>query len=273
MNWWDAAILGIIQGLTEFLPISSSGHLVLFQNLIPGFKQPGVLFDVWLHAATLLAAIIYFYGDILEIAKGFFPGRRKMEATDRASSRDRRFIVLLVIASIPAGVIGITLNSEIEKIFQSGATLGPEFMVTGMLLLIAGRWGSESKKIEDLTFGEALAIGLAQAFALLPAISRSGATISIGILLGLKWEDAIKFSFFLFLPAVAGAVLFEGLGEMNRIQSAELLNYGLGFVFSFFAGILAIFLLLKVMKRNMLKGFGYYCFAAGGVAIVLHLIK
>lgn len=273
MNWWDAVILGIVQGLTEFFPISSSGHLVLFQTLIPGFKQPGALFDTWLHAATLMAAVIYFYRDILEITKGFISGRGKMNATDWTSSRDRRFVIFIAIASIPAGVIGITLHNEIENIFQSGITLGPEFIATGILLLLAGRWGSESKKIEDLTFGRALAIGLAQAFALLPAISRSGATISIGILLGLKWEDAIKFSFFLFIPAVAGAVLFEGLGEVNMVQSAELLNYGLGFIFSFFAGIMAIFLLLKVMKRNMLKGFGYYCFMAGGVAIVIHLVK
>ncbi|MDD5224275.1 MAG: undecaprenyl-diphosphate phosphatase [bacterium] len=271
MSWWDAIILGIVQGLTEFFPISSSGHLVLFQTLIPGFQQPGVFFDAWLHAATLLAVVLYFYRDIIAIVRALLPGSADQKFFGWTASDARWLVILLLVASIPAGIVGITLRHKIEETFQSVLVVGIDLVITGCILFLASRFGKGEKKIGNFKIMDALWVGLAQAVALLPGISRSGTTISMGMFRELKGEEAVKFSFLLSLPAVAGAVLLEGLKNAGQVHSGELTLYGLGFVASVLTGILTISLILRIVKNNHLKGFAYYCWVVGLLAVLVNL--
>ena len=273
MNWWDAFLLGIVQGLAEFLPISSSGHLVLFQTMIPGFHQPGVLFDVWLHVATFFAVVIYYHRDLLAIARSFWPGGLPGVQTGWTAPEARWFVALIVMATIPAGVVGIAFRHEIEGAFQSGLLVGLALLVNGLILSLASRFHQGEKRIGNFPLWDALWVGLAQAVALLPGISRSGSTIAGGMFRGLKGEEAIKFSFFLSLPAVLGAVLLEGLQEITRIQSEDIAPYAIGFIASLLSGLLAINLILRIVRKNQLQLFAYYCFTVGLLAVVFNLLR
>jgi len=272
INWWNALVLGIIQGLTEFFPISSSGHLVLFQNLIPGFQQPGVFFDAWLHAATFLAVLLYFYRDIIAIGKSLLPGSANQEVFGWSVSEARWLVILIFGASIPAGVVGIAFREKIEETFQSVLIVGINLVITGSFLFLAGKLAKGEKKIRDFRIGDALLVGLAQAVALLPGISRSGATISMGMFRELKGEEAVKFSFLLSLPAVAGAVLLEGIVNAGQVHPGEWTLYGIGFTASVLTGILTINLILRIVRANRLKGFAYYCWAVGSLAVLSSLV-
>ena len=174
----QAIILGIIQGLTEFLPVSSSGHLVIFQSLFKNFNQPGITFDVTLHLGTLFSVLIFFYKDIVEIFK----------------MRNIRLIILLVIATIPAGIIGILYKDKIEMLFLNIKLVGIALIFTGILLYLSDKIKRTYKDYSKINYFDALLIGIAQAFAIIPGISRSGSTISTGIFCKLKRETAVKFS-------------------------------------------------------------------------------
>jgi len=237
-----AAILGTIQGITEFLPISSSGHLVLAQRLIPGFTQPGVLFDVVLHLATTVAVLIYFGKRIVSILK-----------------KDRRYLILLLVGTIPAGLAGVFLRDFLEGLFTSSRTLGLEFLFTGVLAIATDYLVAKREKIGVL---DSLWVGLAQAVAIIPAISRSGATIFAGGVLGINKEKIAEFSFLLSVPAILGANVLElarhgGAGEVN------LADYGVGFGMALVAGLISIKLVLATLHTRSFKYFGIYCLILG----------
>ena len=271
MNWWDALILGIVQGLTEFLPISSKGHLALFQTMIPGFNQPGVLFDVWLHAATLCAVILYFRRDLIAIARSFWPGGSTGGLAGWTAPEARWFVVLIVVATIPVGVLGIAFRKEIERTFQSVLLIGLALLINGLILFLAARFRKGEKRIGNFRLWDALWVGLAQIAALFPGISRSGSTISAGMFRGLRGEEAIKFSFFLSLPVILGAVLLEGLKEITRLHPEDLPAYGIGFIASLASGLLAISLILRIVRNNGLQWFAYYCWLVGIMVVLAKL--
>ena len=245
MNVIWAIILGILQGLTEFLPISSSGHLVLVQSFIPGFSQPGVLFDVVLHLGTLLSIIYYYRKRILKLKL--------------------KYIYLIVVGTIPVVVIGFLFQDYIEMLFGSVKLVGIALIITGIINLLADRAVSRSVKVK---YKESILIGFAQAFALIPGISRSGSTISTGVNLGIDRKKAAEFSFLLSVPAILGASVLQ-IVNYGTDGLDNMTYYFAGFVAAFVTGVFAINLVLKSLKARNFKYFAVYCFVVGGVALLI----
>lgn len=258
MDFVDALILGIIQGLTEFLPVSSSGHLeigkaILGQDL--DAKQ-SMLMTVMLHAATALATVVVFYKDIASIIGGLCRFQW---------NEDARFAAKIVVSMIPAVVIGLTLEDQIEWLFDDNLILvGAMLIVTGILLLLADRAQSTGR---DVSFPNAGAIGIAQAIAILPGISRSGATISTSVLLGIDRMKAARFSFLMVIPLILGKTakdFLDGGFATTGVSGSTLL---LGFSAAFITGILACKWMLRLVKNCQLWWFSIYCFMVGAIAI------
>jgi undecaprenyl-diphosphatase len=244
MNVFQAGFLGIIQGLTEFLPVSSSGHLVILQSLIPGFSQPGVLFDVYLHFGSLLAVLLYYYKRILKL--------------------DFNYLKIIVLASIPAAILGFLLKDSIDAIFQSTKLVGVALIVTGVMNL---KTDNNKEGDEKINIKNGLFIGLFQAFAILPGISRSGSTIFAGTLSGLKKEKAAEFSFLLSVPVILGANILEIF--KNRSENLINLNYIVGIICSFIFGFICLKILLNILNKGKFKYFGYYCILLGLISLLL----
>jgi undecaprenyl-diphosphatase len=260
MTFLDAAILGIIQGLTEFLPVSSSGHLVIGQAVL-GLNMPGISMEIWLHFGTLLAVLIYFRKRIISLIASV------TRPTKEKSHRENRFIlVALLLGSIPAAVVGLALKSFIETAFDSPAFAGGMLIATGLILLLTRWYGGGSK---DIKLSRGFAIGLAQAAAILPGISRSGSTIACGMFLGVKPATAAEFSFLLAIPAVGGAFLLDLISSKGGLFSdGKLALYLSGTIIAFVFGILSIHYLLKIVKKGRLYFFGFYCLVVGAVSLV-----
>ncbi len=257
MNPLEALILGIVQGLTEFLPVSSSGHLVLGKHLL-GVKSPGAGFEMVVHAGTLLALLLHYRRDLLAMAISLLARRRDDHF---------RLALLVLLGSVPAAVVGLGFGDRLEAAFEIPLFAAAMLMVTGMILL--------SLKLAKPGSGEvrwptALLIGAAQAVAILPGISRSGSTIATGIHTGIDRAKAADFSFLLAIPALGGATLLKGLDLVKTPPpSAELLAFATGAAAAFVSGILALRWLLGIVKRGRLDRFGYYCLVLGGTALVL----
>lgn len=254
------AILGLVQGLTEFLPVSSSGHLVVVPALL-GWDEPSVSFDLLLHVATLIAVVVYFRRDLWAIAAGMFD-----RGTDPAGAR--RLLGLLLVGTIPAAVVGLALDDPIEELFDEPLWVTGFWAVTAALLL-AGERLHRSARPRQLTVGLALAIGTAQAAALAPGISRSGATIVVGLALGLSRTDAARFAFLLAVPAIAGGGLTlvpDVLDGTFDITGSVLLGCTVAAV----SGYAAVAGLLRLVQTRTLAPFaGYLCVAAPGAALAL----
>ena len=244
MNLITSILLGILQGITEFLPVSSSGHLVIAQSLIPGFIQEGVLFDVFLHAGTVLAVLYYFRKTLLKLTS--------------------KYLFLIVIATIPAGFIGVFLNSSIEKLFNGGYLVGVALIFTGILNFFTDKAKKGSKEI---SVKNSILIGMAQALAIIPGISRSGSTIFTGTSLGIKRKEAAQFSFLLSVPAIIGANVVQFF-KYGSGATGNILFYSAGFIAAFISGVIAIKFVLKFLLAGRFKLFGYYCLALGVVVII-----
>jgi undecaprenyl-diphosphatase len=242
----SSIFLGIIQGLSEFLPISSSAHLVIIQSLIPGFSQPGVLFDVILHFGTSLAVILFFWKEIISFIKKNF--------------------LALVIGTIPAAIIGYLFQNLIESLFSSVKLIALFLLISGVMNILVDKLGETKEKIGNK---DSLFIGVFQAFAIIPGISRSGSTIFAASKLGIKKELAAKFSFFLALPAVLGANLLEIVKYKGEVGMGILMPYLWGFIASFAFGYLSIRFVFKFLAQKKFRYFGYYCLGLGLVAILL----
>lgn len=252
MSIFQAAFLGAIQGVCEFLPISSSGHLVLFQQLM-GLQDGSQLFDVMLHLGTLLAVFIVLFKDIVLILK--HPTGKTMR--------------LLIIATIPTVIIAVLFKKPLDAAFSTGRFLGISFIFTALLLLVAENYGGGKKRLKETKYTDAVKIGIFQGVALLPGVSRSGSTIAGSLLSGLDRNFAARFSFLMSIPAILGAVVLEGKdvisGGLNNVQWTPI---AIGVAVAAVTGILSIKLMLRIIKKASLKGFSIYLFIIGLLVLV-----
>jgi undecaprenyl-diphosphatase len=263
MSVLEAIILGIIQGLTEFLPVSSSGHLELAKVILGDNSVPeeSMLMTVVLHGATALSTIVVFRKDILDLLKGLFLFKNNDEL---------KFSLSIVVSMIPAAAIGILLDEEIETFFGGKVMLvGSMLLVTAVLLLFADKAKNTEKKVG---IKEAIIIGISQAIAILPGISRSGATISTSVLLGIDREKAARFSFLMVVPLILGKMAKDVLDGAFDSIDGSIMNYGVGFIAAFVTGIFACTWMIKLVKKSKLSYFAYYCLIIGVAAIVYSLI-
>ena len=260
MNEIDAIILGVIQGLTEFLPVSSSGHLEITREILDTNQLPSdnLLMTSVLHFATALSTILVFRKDIYDLIKGLF---------DKENKTSKSYVIKILIAIVPAGLVGFLLSDEIEFLFSGNMILvGIMLIITGTLLFLTKILKTKNFKISSV---HALIIGLSQAFAVIPGISRSGATICTSLFLGNNKSEAAKFSFLIVIPVIFGAILKDVLsGDIfdNEIKISILI---IGFISSFLTGVLACKLMLKIVANNNLIYFSFYCFVLGIISIFI----
>jgi undecaprenyl-diphosphatase len=268
----QALIMGIVQGLTEFLPISSSGHLILVP-FMAGWTDPfitSLAFSVMLHVGTLLALLVFFRADWVRIVPAGFAAIR-----DRSFRGDpeRRLAWILVAATIPAALAGFLLNDPIEKAIREPGLVAVTLVIGAAVLWLADRWGARTKGVEDVTFPAAIAIGAAQALALIPGVSRSGISISASRLAGLDREAAARFSFLLATPITLGAAIFEARKLVSGESGVDV-SVGpllVGMLAAFVTGIIAIGFLLRYLRTRSLTIFVVYRLILAAVVVVLLL--
>lgn len=268
MTLWQSLILGIVQGLTEFLPVSSSGHLVLFQHLF-GMKEPMLAFDVALHAGTLVALLVYFRKEVGAIITDFFGFLEKSNCSCASSAtaggRPSGLWFMIFLTLIPTGAVAILFKDYFESAFSDLASVGWQWIIMGALLIASVKIPEGVRDLKGIGWWRSLLIGFAQALALIPAISRSGSTILTAMALGVKREDAAKFSFLISIPAIAGATAIE-----LRHGSAYFASHGsevlVGFFASALSGYFVIQWLMGIIQKGRFSMFGYYCLLAGCVS-------
>jgi len=264
-----ALLLGLIQGLSEFLPISSSGHLVIFAELL-NFKDDGIAFEVFVHFGTLLSVLLAFRYELGKMINAPFQVWIK-KSTDAELNMFLKWDLYISVATIPAVIVGFTLKNPIEALFDN------VFLVFFMLLITATLMFSAQflkQKNIDFSCSRSFIIGIAQAFAILPGISRSGSTIFTGMALGLDREKVARFSFLMSIPAILGAVVLKINDLLAQPPSvSEMINIGTGTVAAFVSGYFAIILLLDIVKKGKLQWFGYYCYLVGGIGIAWYFLR
>lgn len=259
MDYLDSLILGIIQGLTEFLPVSSSGHLELGKSILGDNSLPkeSMIFTVVLHFATALSTIVVFRKDIIEIIK---------ELLKFEWNSNTQLIFKIIISMLPAALIGVFFETELESLFSNNIVLvGAMLIITGLLLLLADRAQNTSKNV---SFKNAFTVGVAQAVAILPGISRSGATISTAVLLGIDKTKAARFSFLMVIPLIFGKIFKDIFSGELSYENAQITSLGIGFIAAFVSGLLACTWMIRLVKNSQLKYFAYYCAVVGIIAIL-----
>ena len=269
----EAIILGIIQGLTEFLPISSSGHLVLFQQLF-GLKEAELFFDVCVHLGTLVAVVVVFHREIRNIIAALLrlvslAGQKEPILQQIESDPELKMALLIVIGSIPTAILGLIFQSIADQLFSSSFFTGLMLMLTGLLLWLTrlAKSGNERAGIEGFSRTKAFLIGIVQGLAIIPGISRSGATISIGLLLGIHREMAARYSFLLSIPAIIGAGVLSLKDGLSQTDPAIRLSL-LGAAAAALVGYGALKALLRMVKKGRLYVFAPYCWLIGILAIL-----
>lgn len=260
MDWLQALCLGIIQGLTEYLPVSSSGHLAIGSYLFGVDGEENLTFIVAVHVATVLSTFVILWSEIEWILKGIF----KFEMND-----ETRYFLNIVVSMIPIGIVGVFFKDTVEEIFGSGLLIvGCMLLVTATLLIFTYYYKPRQK--EKISMRDALIIGLAQAAAVMPGLSRSGSTIATGLLLGNKKESLAKFSFLMVIPPILGEALLDVL-KMVKGEEAfggiDTMALAVGFVAAFISGCLACKWMINIVKRGKLVYFGVYCAIAGAVTL------
>lgn len=270
----SAIILGAVQGISEFLPISSSGHLVLVPALLG--IETGLAFDTILHIGTLVAIFTFFWKDIINLIKGFILSiidlTEGVDIFKRELHRvpEKRFAWLIIVGTIPTGIMGILLKDAIETIFRGTLFVGIFLLVTAAVLYYSERHSSGQITQKDMSFKQALIVGICQGLAVFPGISRSGSTIASGLCLGLNREYAARYSFLLSIPAVIGAGLIQIKDIATLDASVSVLLAG--FISSVIFGYLSIKLLMKMIKGWSLDIFAYYCTIIGITTIILSVV-
>ena len=248
MTFWDAVILGLVQGLTEFLPISSSGHLVIAQHFL-GLKQM-LTFDIFIHLGTLAAVVVFYRREVANMAVSiFYPSRTK---------NARRLLFLVMVACIPTGIVGLGYQAFLEGLYDSPAAVGIELIITAALLFAASRMREGFEMADRMPYTDALLIGLFQGIAILPGVSRSGATLAAGVFCGLRPRESANFSFLLSIPAILAATLLH-VDDLKLLNSSEWDIYLVGGIVSAISGYLAIWSLLKLLQRRIIQPFAWYC--------------
>lgn len=261
MTFLQAIFLGILQGLTEFLPISSSGHLVIFQKIF-NFSTPPIAFDALVHFGTLVALLIFFLKDIKKIFQNIakeIRGKRRGEGIS--------LILFLVLGTIPIVFVGFFLKEKIGVIFNSLLLVGFSFLTGALILILTILPRNPKRSIKEFNFSDAIIIGLFQAFSILPGISRSGSTISAALFRGIKKESSFKFSFFLGMIAIFGANLLQ-IPEIFNFTFEDALSGILGFSFAAIVGFFALKWLQKIVIKRKLHYFGIYCAILGIICIL-----
>lgn len=292
MSILEAIIMGLVQGLAEFLPISSSGHLAIFKQILHIEVETGILFDVLLHLGTLIAIFVAFWKDIrMLIYEGFciigdffknvfyavynlFADKKhKREYVKIAATPYRRFVLLVIVSTIPTGIIGILLQDAIEKAAAGILVPGIMLLITGVLLWVADHVKSGTLNEETVSYPKALLLGVAQGVATLPGLSRSGTTITAGLLSGFERNFAVRYSFIMSIPAVLGAALLELKDfEPSMMASSELLAYIVGMAIAAVVGYISIKTMLVLVRGKKFKYFSFYCLFVGVIAIGAYII-
>ena len=271
-----SAVLGFVQGVAEFLPISSSGHLTLLQHFF-GMEEPDNLFNILLHFATLLAVCVYYFQDVAEMIVEFFRGIAALFSRHPSRGRPpeaRRLVLLVIVGTLPLFVV-VLVQDAVESIGNYPAAVSCALILTGFILFFSDRMGGGRKTARSATLKDALLVGVAQGFATVPGLSRSGTTISAGMALGFDRKFAVRFSFLLSLPAVLGATVLEVkdvLEQPGSLPEGMLPKYLLGMVIAGVVGYFAIRLVNLLADKGKFGAFAYYCWAAGVVFLVLSLM-
>ncbi len=253
MTYFEAIFLGVLQGLTEFLPVSSSGHLALAQHLL-GVSEIGVAFDLLLHAGTLLSVLIYFRTRLVELTRAAIFWRKE-------DAGERRLIFYLFVATLPIVVAGFTLKDPLEQVKHHPVAVSALLCLTGFILLLPQLL--QRKADRDHSARSAIITGIGQAFALLPGISRSGSSIAAGMLAGVKPERAAEFSFLLAIPAIVGAIVLKSKDMAELASSTSAGAFAAGAVAAFVTGLFAVYAVLATIRRGKFEYFAYYCMAVG----------
>ena len=279
MNILQAILLGAVQGLAEFLPISSSGHLAILQNLFHIETDTGMLFDVLLHIGTLTAIFVVFWKDIAKLILEFFgivaDFIRRFREPDLIvlSSAYRRFVLLIIVSTIPTAILGFIGRDFVEYASSTLLIPGIGLIITSILLFVCDRIGDGRKGIKKITYLNAFEIGIAQGVATIPGISRSGATISACLMLGIKKETAVKYSFIMSIPAVLGAAVLELKDAAGAsVSGGTVIAYITGMVVAAVVGYFAIRVMINVVRRKRYLYFSIYCLVIGLVAIIGHIV-
>ena len=290
MSILQAVLLGFVQGLTEFLPVSSSGHLSILQNLLRIDTGESILFDILLHLGTLFVVLAVFRRDIIRLIKEMVGMIRDLFANLAIRSRNKRvvsptplrcvvrnnyrkFALLLIISTIPTALIGYAGKKLVADASRSLLVPGICLIVTGVMLFLSDRIKTQGKIPRDITYREGLIVGIAQGFAVLPGISRSGATIFACLKCGFDRKFAVKYSFILSVPAILGAAVLELKDvSLSQVTPVTALTYLAGMVTAGLTGYLCILGMLELVKRRKLRYLAFYCFAVGIIAIIGHFV-
>jgi len=266
MTWLEALILGLIQGLTEYLPVSSSGHLAIGQALF-GMEsgEENLMFTVAVHVATVMSTIVVLWSEIDWIFRGLFKCELNVET---------KYVLNIIVSMIPVGIVGLFFKDQVKAVFGSGLlVVGCCLLITAALLTFS--YYAKPRPKETISWKDALIIGIAQAVAVLPGVSRSGSTIATGLMLGNKKESLAQFSFLMVIPPILGEALLDVMkmvkGE-NVMGSIETLPLAIGFVAAFLSGCLACKWMINIVKRGKLIYFGIYCAIVGVITIICSLL-
>ncbi len=290
MDLFNAIIMGLIQGIAEFLPISSSGHLAIMKQILHMETDTGLLFDVLLHIGTLIAIFFAFWSDIKElIVEGFqiigdflinsarfvknLFSKDKVQYKKMVTTPYRRFVMLVIVSTIPTGILGFAFQDAIETAGMTLLVPGLSLILTSILLTIADRMKTGKKTEETASYGDAGLIGLAQGIAILPGLSRSGTTITACLVRGFDRSFAVKYSFIMSIPAVLGAAILE-LKDLtpDMVSSSALINYLIGMAVAGVVGYICIKTMLVIVRGKKFKYFAYYCFIIGLIAVIGHFV-
>lgn len=278
MEWFEAVLLGLIQGLTEFLPVSSSGHLEIGKVLLGVETTDDLLFTTMVHAATVLSTIVVFRKQIWDLLSGFFGGLKGLKVENGAlvCNDQTDYLLKMVVSMIPIFVVGVFFKDQVESLFGSITVVGVALVMTALLLFFsdyASRPGHKSIFPENtyrngISYWQALAVGLGQAFAVIPGLSRSGTTISTGLICGVKREVMAQFSFLMVLVPILGETFLEIVGGEFGASSVGALPLVLGFVSAFVSGLFACKVMIALVKKARLSWFALYCLLAAAAIFI-----
>ena len=267
MSWWEALVLGIIQGLTEFLPVSSSGHLEIGQALLGTAGEENLIFAIVVHTATVLSTLVILWKEVAQLFKGTF--------TTMKWNEDKNYVAMILVSMIPVFIVGMFFKEQVEAFFGSGLLLVGICLCVTAVLLYLSEWLSKRRAGmgHEVGYKDAIIIGLAQAVAVLPGLSRSGTTIATGLLCGVKKESVTKFSFLMVLIPILGEAFLELLDILSGevVSSLGIVPMVVGFVAAFVSGCLACRFMINIVRRQKLVYFAVYCLVAGVFAIVYGL--
>ncbi len=269
MTWWEAFLLGLVQGITEFVPVSSSGHLVLGQYLLGlDAEQTDVTFQVFVHFGTVLSILTVYWQEVGDLVKEAWGGLRQPSTIPARYQEggDFRLGVFILITMVPTGVVYVLFNNSLERAFSNPRLTSAMLIVTGILLLLTRIRPQPKGSLSPL---KSFVVGVAQSVSMIPGISRSGATICTALYQKVRPEQAANFSFLMLLPVVLGGTLLKGIELAERGFTTQVIPLLIGTVVAYVSGIAAIYVVLDFVRRGNLQYFAYYCFFVGGLGLLL----